>query len=135
MTQNERFDNQTILKICEADKKDLQEEVDHLKDSIKSKNQEIGVLRSKLRSSEIKMTELQNFLLSQVSALTAKLTHASTPEPQPTLNNDDISSSVHLNDQDANQENPPALPSLPTSSTHPPQDTAPQHQYLVPSSS
>ena len=29
------------------------------------------------------------------------------------------SSSVHLNDQDTNQEPPPALPSLPTSSTQP----------------
>ena len=119
MTQNERFDNQTVLEICEADKKDLQAEVKHLKLSIKSKNQEIGVLRSKLRSSETQMTELQNFLMSRVSALTAKLTHASTTEPQPTLNNDDISSSVHLDDQDANQEPPPVLTSLPTSSTQP----------------
>ena len=141
MTQNERFDNQTVLEICEADKKDLQAEVKHLKLLIKSKNQEIGVLRSKLRSSETQMTELQNFLMSQVSALTAKLTHASTTEPQPTLNNDDISSSVHLDDQDANQEPPPVLTSLPTSSTQPPQDTipkeavtpTPQHQHLVPS--
>ena len=81
MTQNERFDNQTVLEICEADKKDLQAEVKHLKLSIKSKKQEIGVLRSKLRSSETQMTELQNFLMSQVSALTAKLTHASTTDP------------------------------------------------------
>jgi hypothetical protein len=127
MTRNERFDNQTILEICEADKKDLQEEVNHLKDSIKLKNQDIGVLRSKLRSSETQKTELQNFLMSQVSALTAKLNQVSNSEPQPILNNDDISSFVHLNDQDANQEYPPALPSLPTSSTqHPqPQDTIP----------
>ena len=79
--------------------------------------------------------------MSQVSALTAKLTHASTTEPQPTLNNDDISSSVHLDDQDANQEPPPVLTSLPTSSTQPPQDTipkeavtpTPRHHHLVPS--
>jgi len=122
MTQNARFDNRTNLDISEADRKDLQDEVKHLKESIKSKNQEIGVLRSKLRSSETQMTELQNFLMSQVSSLTAKLTHPSAPEPQPSPNNDDISNSVYLNDQDANQELPPALHSLPTSSTQPSQD-------------
>jgi len=142
MTQNERFDNQTDLDICEADKKDLQDEVKHLKESIKFKNQEIGFLRSKLRSSETQMAELQSFLLSQVSALTSKLTHPSFPEQhQPTINNDYIPCSVHLSDQDANHEPPPALPSLPTSSTQTSQNTnakravIPASQHPVPSSS
>jgi len=133
MTQNTTFDYQTNLDISEAEKKDLEDEVKHLKESIKSKNQEIGVLRSKLRSSETRMTELQNFLMSQVSALTAKLSHPLTPEPQPTLENDNIPISIHLSDQDTNQEPPPALPSLPTSSTQLSQVTpAPDHP--VPSS-
>jgi len=140
MTQNTTFDYQTNLDISEAEKKDLEDEVKHLKESIKSKNQEIGVLRSKLRSSETRMTELQNFLMSQVSALTAKLSHPLTPEPQPTLENDNIPISIHLSDQDTNQEPPPALPSLPTSSTQLSQDiiarkaVTPAPDHPVPSS-
>jgi len=122
MTQNTTFDYQTNLDISEAEKKDLEDEVKHLKESIKSKNQEIGVLRSKLRSSETRMTELQNFLMSQVSALTAKLSHSLTPEPQSTLENDNMPISIHLSDQETNQEPPLALPSLPTSSTQLSQD-------------
>ena len=74
MTQYGEF-NQTILEICDAEKKDLQDEVRHLKEVIKVKNQEIGILKYRLRSSETEMSELQNFLMSQVSALTAKLTN------------------------------------------------------------
>ena len=47
------INNQTILlEVCEADKKDLEDEVKHMKDIIKSKNLEIGLLKSKLRNSE-----------------------------------------------------------------------------------
>ena len=48
------INNQTILlEVCEADKKDLEDEVKHMKDIIKSKNLEICLLKSKLRNSEI----------------------------------------------------------------------------------
>jgi len=66
--------NQTILlEVCEADKKDLEDEVKHMKDIIKSKNLEIGLLKSKLRNSETEMSELKFFLMSQLSGLTTKL--------------------------------------------------------------
>ena len=73
------INNQTILlEVCEADKKDLEDEVKHMKDIIKSKNLEIGLLKSKLRNSETEMLELKSFLMSQLSCLTRKLTEIPT---------------------------------------------------------
>ena len=87
-----KFDNQTNLDIYEADKRDLEDDVKHLKELLKSKNQGIGVLRSKLRSSETQITEMQKFLMPQVYTLTTKLTHPVTHDgSQPNLSNDDIS--------------------------------------------
>ena len=116
MTQYGEF-NQTMLEICDAEKKDLQDEVRHLKEVIKVKNQEIGILKSRLRSSETEMSELQNFLMSQVSALTAKLTYTIPAEPQP---KDDNVKSLQSKGQYATQVPIPAaaaVPSLPQSST------------------
>jgi hypothetical protein len=115
MTQYGEF-TQTMLEICDAEKKDLQDEVRHLKEVIKVKNQEIGILKSRLRISETEMSELQNFLMSQVSALTAKLTHT-IPEPR---SRDDNIMSLQSKSQDAIQVPIPAaaaVPSLPQSST------------------
>jgi chromosome segregation ATPase len=103
-----------MLDICDAEKKDLQDEIRHLKEVIKVKNQEIGILKSRLRSSETEMSELQNFLMSQVSALTAKLTHTIPAEPQPDVK------ALQSKGQDATQmpiSAAAAVPSLPQSST------------------
>jgi len=97
MTQYGGEFNQTILEICEAEKKDLQDEVKHLKDVIKVKNQEIGNTKTKLRISETEMSELKNFLMSQVAALTAKLTHT-TPAPHHPKD-DNIESLLQSQDQ------------------------------------
>jgi len=97
------MDNQTILEVCEADKKDLEDEVKHLKDIIKSKNLEIGVLKSKLRNSETEMYKLKSFLMSQVSSLTSLLDEIPiTSSIQTPLHNSDPCV------QEANQDSPSA---------------------------
>jgi len=73
MAHNPRFSIQTNLEICEAERKDLEGEVLHLKVLMKSKNQEIGELKSKLKSSESEIMELKDFLMTHISALTARL--------------------------------------------------------------
>jgi len=70
MAHNPRFSIQTNLEICEAERKDLEGEVLHLKVLMKSKNQEIGELKSKLKSSESEIMELKDFLMTHISALT-----------------------------------------------------------------
>jgi len=100
MTQNKPWDFQTRLEICEAEKKDLQDEVNYMKESIKTKNEEIGSLKSKLRNSVQELSELEHFLLGQVSAITARL----TKPVQVPLHPSHEHGGGDQNDQNANQE-------------------------------
>ena len=110
-------DYQTRLEICEAEKKDLQDEVKYMKESIKTKNEEIGSLKSKLRGSVQELSELEYFLMGQVSALTARLTKPVQEPLQPSHNptsSSNLGDQNHLMHQNANQEVYPSQATNPT---------------------
>ena len=118
-------DYQTRLEIYEAEKKDLQDEVKYMKESIKTKNEEIGSLKSKLRCSVQELSELEHFLMGQVSSLTARLTK---PVQEPLHPSHHPTSSSIPGDQNANQEVSHQHAAASQASIQPSQDAVPAPQ-------
>ena len=70
---NRNYEEETKLEISESEKKDLEREVKHLRETIQLKNREIGSLKFKLRCSNSQLSDLKLYLTTHISLLADKL--------------------------------------------------------------